>query len=317
MAPASSRPDFKMSLEGLGSMTPSQIRSANTSATNSPIEQPAGSGLRYPLGNGFGNAAAQAAIGRANTGSPSKEFGGSRLFPKRAREIQAQEGLSPQVWGPPTTGSGHSTPLRETIPESPGSDSFPDFDAAQAGAGAASNTTMPAANSTRRARAGTVPSRFPSVSSLHSSQASILPKAGRPSSTSTSSLFQPNMPISAEQQASLGAQISSNAALLSRLRAGSLPQRTFLGGTSPFGSSLYASSWMAGRDRTSTLQSIRSSDAPSSPRDSTADNDVRTLDYLGLADTPQQLLSQAQGVTIAELAALNAYNNKNTANRFR
>lgn len=92
-----------------------------------------------------------------------------------------------------------------------------------------------------------------------------------------------------------------------------MPQRSYLGGSSPFGSSLFASNWMAGRDRASTLQSIRSSDAPSSPRDSPADNDVRTLDYLGLADTPQQL----HGVTIADLAALNAYNNKNTANRFR
>lgn len=95
-----------------------------------------------------------------------------------------------------------------------------------------------------------------------------------------------------------------------------MPQRNLLGGSNPFGSALFASSWMAGRDRASTLQSIRSSDAPSSPRELPADNDVRTLDYLGLADTPQQMLGQ-HGVTIAELAALNAYNNKNTANRFR
>ncbi|KAK0918925.1 hypothetical protein LTS16_012375 [Friedmanniomyces endolithicus] len=313
MAPTS-RPDFKMNLEGLGSMNPSQTRSANTSSTNSPVEQPAGSGHRYPLGNGFGNAATQASNGRAGAGSPSKEFG-SRLFPKRAREIQAQEGLSPQVWGPPTTGSGHSTPLRETIPESPGSDSFPDFDAAQAGAGAVAPSTMPAANSARRTRAGTVPSRFPPISSLNSSQTSLLPKTGR--LTPSSSPYHLNSSITAEQQASAGALASSNAALLSRLRAGSMPQKVFLGGSNPFGSSLFASSWMAGRDRASTLQSIRSSDAPSSPRDSPADNDVRTLDYLGLADTPQQLLSQAHGVTIAELAALNAYNIKNTANRFR
>ena len=104
-----------------------------------------------------------------------------------------------------------------------------------------------------------------------------------------------------------------------------MPQRSGLLNTAnPFGSSLFASNWLAGRERSSTLQSIRSSDAPSSPRDSPADNDVRTLDYLGLVDTPQQqgmdlLMNQQRGngPTIAELAALNAFNNKNMANRFR
>ena len=98
-----------------------------------------------------------------------------------------------------------------------------------------------------------------------------------------------------------------------------MPQRQYLGASTPFGNSLFASNWLAGRERASTLQTIRSSDAPSSPRDSPADNDVRTLDYLGLADTPQQLVGvqRPNGVTIADLAALNAYNNKNTANRFR
>ena len=98
-----------------------------------------------------------------------------------------------------------------------------------------------------------------------------------------------------------------------------MPQRQYLGTSTPFGNSLFASNWLAGRERASTLQTIRSSDAPSSPRESPADNDVRTLDYLGLADTPQQLLGvqRPNGVTIADLAALNAYNNKNTANRFR
>ncbi|KAK4541308.1 hypothetical protein LTR36_008066 [Oleoguttula mirabilis] len=312
MAPTS-RPDFKMNLEGLGQLQ-SPNRSANASATNSPVEPPAGSGLRYPLGNGVGNGVTQAGTGRAGAGSPSKEYG-SRLFPKRAREIQAQEGLSPSIWGPPTTGSGHSTPLRETIPESPGSDSFPDFDAGQANGGAAA--TAPITNSPRRTRAGTVPSRFPAVSSLNSPQPSLHSKSGRP--TPSSSPYQTSTPSAADLQAIAGAQASSNAALLSRLRAGSMPQRQYMGSSNPFGSSLFASNWMAGRERASTLQTIRSSDAPSSPRDSPADNDVRTLDYLGLADTPQQLMGaqRPNGVTIADLAALNAYNNKNTASRFR
>ena len=101
-----------------------------------------------------------------------------------------------------------------------------------------------------------------------------------------------------------------------------MPQRSgYLGGSSPFGQALFASNWLSGRERASTLQSIRSSDDPSSPRDLAAENDVRTLDYLGLVDTPQQnsLLGQPRpiGVTIADLAALNAFNNKSTASRFR
>ena len=56
--------------------------SANTSATNSPLEAPAGPGLRYPLGNNLGNGNGQAGPGRAGAGSPNKEYG-SRLFPKR------------------------------------------------------------------------------------------------------------------------------------------------------------------------------------------------------------------------------------------
>ncbi|EMC98773.1 hypothetical protein BAUCODRAFT_137019 [Baudoinia panamericana UAMH 10762] len=309
MAPGT-RPDFKMNLEGLGSLNPpSQARSANTSAANSPIEPPAGSGLRYPLGNGLGSGAAQAAAGRTGAGSPSKEFS-SRLFPKRAREIQAQEGLAPQVWGPPTTGSGHSTPLRETIPESPGSDSFPGFDAGQTTAGASSSAS--GASSTRRARAGTVPSRFPPVSSLNGSQTSLLPKTSRP--PSSTSPYQSNPSTPAELQNGMS---SSHAALLSRLRAGSMPHRNVLGGANPFGASLFASNWMAGRDRASTLQSIRSSDAPSSPRDLPGDNDARILDYLGLADTPQQRIGQPHGITVADLAALNAYDTKALANRFR
>ncbi|KAF2862434.1 ARM repeat-containing protein [Piedraia hortae CBS 480.64] len=283
---SSTRPDFTVNLDGLGQLTPSQ-RSTNASASTSPLEPPAGSGVRH-LGG----------LGPSSRGSPSKDFGGSRLFPRRAREIQAQEGVSPSARRPPTIGSGHSTPLRETIPESPGSDSFPDFDSA------ATVSTPPA---TRRARAGTVPSRFPGLSS----QSLLLPKSSRP--TPSSSPYYPGTPSS--EQAKGGVQ-SANSALLSRLRAGSLPHRSYISGANPFGSTLFASSWMASRERANTLHSIRSSDAPSSPHDSPADNDVRTLDYLGLAETPS-VPSLSNGVTIEQLAALNAFNNKNLANRFR
>ncbi len=63
-------------------MSMNQQRSAHTSATNSPIEAPAGSGLRNPLNGNLGNGSTQAGPGRAGAGSPSKELG-SRLFPKR------------------------------------------------------------------------------------------------------------------------------------------------------------------------------------------------------------------------------------------
>lgn len=89
MAPTT-RPDYKLNLEGLPQLNMGGTRSANGSATNSPIE-PAGSGLRYPLGNGLGpTSASQLGSGRAGAGSPSKEYG-SRLFPKRwvVLDIQA------------------------------------------------------------------------------------------------------------------------------------------------------------------------------------------------------------------------------------
>jgi protein JSN1 len=74
-----------------------------------------------------------------------------------------------------------------------------------------------------------------------------------------------------------------------------MPQRSnFLGGGGPFGPSLFSTNWSTGRERATTLTSIRSSEGPTSPshssysRDGLADTDVKTLDYLGLAETPQQ-----------------------------
>ena len=113
-----------------------------------------------------------------------------------------------------------------------------------------------------------------------------------------------------------------------------MPQRVnTIGSSNPFGSSLFSSSWGSGRERGSTLTSIRSSDGPDSPaqssfsRDGLADADVKTLDYLGLAETPQQtratLAQGANGMPNLSssamlqpfLADLEAYN-KNM-NRFR
>lgn len=196
------------------------------------------------------------------------------------------------MWGPPT--SGNSTPLRETIPESPNGDSFPDF-----------NGAMPepagAQTSGRRARAGTLPSRFsPSAAPPGLlSASSLLPKTSRP--TPSTSPFKPGSGTPTENlgfAAPLGStNAAAKSALLSRLRAGSMPQRP--GGflppnASPFGNPIFSAGWTSSRDRSSTLQSIASqpSNGPTSPqlsfsRDSLTDSDVKTLDYLGLVDTPQ------------------------------
>lgn len=74
-----------------------------------------------------------------------------------------------------------------------------------------------------------------------------------------------------------------------------MPQKTsYMDGSNPFGSALFASGWNTPRDRSSTLASVRSADLPESPAQSSfskealMDTDVKTLDYLGLAETPHQ-----------------------------
>ena len=74
-----------------------------------------------------------------------------------------------------------------------------------------------------------------------------------------------------------------------------MPQRSsYAEASSPFGSSLFSTSWSNPRDRSSTLASARSADVPASPaqssfsKDGLIDTDVKTLDYLGLAETPMQ-----------------------------
>ncbi|KAF2219038.1 hypothetical protein BDZ85DRAFT_244004 [Elsinoe ampelina] len=315
--PASSRPDHKLDLGPLPQANLNQIRTS--SSTGASPSESASTNLRYPLGNSMASVTGSGMVNRTGAGSPSKDYGGSRLFPKRAREIQAQEGLNPQVWGPPPTGSGHSTPLRETIPESPSSDSFPEFDQSSLQA-----QTSPAATQQRRARAGTVPSRFPGPNPLGGLGA---PQSG---SSQASPL---NTPLDAgpspmTANGILGSSLSpaQTQNLLSRFRAGSMPQRAnLLGSQGAFGPQFFANGWQAPRSRANTLQSIRSSGAPSSPaqssRDSFADNDVKTLDYLGLVDTPappgfaSSSGSQAplQNPLVAQLAA---QMNRN-ANRFR
>ncbi|PGH13229.1 hypothetical protein AJ79_03787 [Helicocarpus griseus UAMH5409] len=286
MAPTS-RPDGHLNLNYLPT---SQPLSGTSTGSSSPNETPGSSSLKSSFGgsNGLNSAGGPLGGARMGAGSPSHELG-ARLFSKRAREIQAQEGLAPNIWGPPT--SGNSTPLRENIPESPSQDEFPDLVPAPD-----HGLNSPA----RRTRAGTVPSRFSPVGTLNgiSAQSSFTSKTSRP--TPSTSPFRPPA-VSGVDTANRTSAIGggNNTALLSRLRAGSMPQRSsVLGGPSPFGPSLFSTNWSSGRDRATTLTSIRSSEGPTSPtqssfsKDGLADADVKTLDYLGLAETPQQARAQ-------------------------
>ncbi|KAM3527582.1 hypothetical protein NHJ13051_002882 [Beauveria bassiana] len=276
-----------------------QGRSGSPSSNNnSPIDTSASSARsHFALSSGLNSTAIMAANSRSGAGSPSHELGASsRLYSKRAREIQAQEGISSMPplypWGGPPT-SGNSTPLRENIPESP-TDGFPDFG------------QLPPPDSmpqTRRGRAGTLPSRLTTPSGLGAPGLLGVPNllsAKSARATPSQSPFNKSPSPSLDHPENG----SGASALLSRLRAGSLPQRANFSaapGTapSPFGPSIF-SSWnpsTGGRERASTLASIASvgSNVPSSPAQSqfsreggeASDAHMRTLDYLGLAETPQ------------------------------
>lgn len=94
----------------------------------------------------------------------------------------------------------------------------------------------------------------------------------------------------------------------------------------PFGTSLFSTGWGNGRERSSTLASVRSADTPDSPahssfsKDGLIDTDVKTLDYLGLAETPRQSQAALAQPGLQRLSAqsfiseLAGYRN---ANRFR
>jgi protein JSN1 len=102
-----------------------------------------------------------------------------------------------------------------------------------------------------------------------------------------------------------------------------MPQRSqYTNPSGPFGPSVFSTNWASGRERTSTLASIASqgSNGPSSPaqssfsREGAGDNDMqmRTLDYLGLADTPQPPRAQLANPFLANIADI-----AKQASRFR
>ena len=264
--------------------TGSRPSSLNLSGVSQAPEMPTSASSKSPFGEPKRtNGLAGLNGARVGAGSPLHEQG-SRLFPKRTRELQAQTGLSPSIWGPPT--SGTSTPLYE-IPESPSQDGFPDLVPVTE-----SGINSPA----RRGRAGTLPSRILPVGTINGiSVSSLTSKTSRP--TPSTSPFKPPIPQSSESPNYGPSSSSSSATLLSRLRAGSAGsvalRSSYLGSSSLFGQSAFAPNWNT-RDRIETLSSIKSAEDAASPtqsnysREGLSDENVRTLDYLGLAETPQQ-----------------------------
>ena len=219
------------------------------------------------------------------------------------------------MWGPPA--SGGSTPLREAIPESPSQDGFPDLVPPSE-----SKSQSPA----RRVRAGTLPSRFApgGLAPGTSSPGSWSSKSARP--TPSSSPFKASTVLGDESWASLNASQLPKSNLLSRLRAGSMPQRSsLLEGPNPFGTTVFSTSWFNWRERASAWPRIRSADAPESPnqpsgsKDSLNDADLKTLGYIGL-DEPSEPSQVSMGPTdlqrlsvppsLGELAELNRISNR-------
>lgn len=103
-----------------------------------------------------------------------------------------------------------------------------------------------------------------------------------------------------------------------------MPQRNTLvtNNMQPFSSSYFPGPWPANRSRPSTTQGIQSAGVlPSKHRakgDSFDDNDIKTLDYLGLDDSTHSkgaVETPISNPLVAQLAALNDL--KKSANRFR
>lgn len=233
--------------------------------------------------------------------------------------------------GPPT--SGNSTPLRENIPESPTTDGFSGF-GPQISVGSLDDHR-------RRARAGTLPSRFSpgaagvGVIGVPFARESLPINTTKPP-PARSPLNGPSIGLTSDEQA-LGrdapttlSALSNLSNLTSRGRAGSVPQRSpfapvaghVSGTSSPFGYPVFSTAWTGtGRERGATLASIASvgSNGPGSPaasqysREGAGEKDMHgTLTYLDLGETPQP--HRAQPVHPVYLPGLGL---NRSANRFR
>lgn len=81
----SPRSENHLNLNYLSQLGSSQPKSGSSTAATSPIEAPQGSGnsLKSPFGNMQPLNANAAAAARGSAGSPSHDYGGSRLYSKR------------------------------------------------------------------------------------------------------------------------------------------------------------------------------------------------------------------------------------------
>lgn len=201
----------------------------------------------------------------------------------RAREIQAEEGVGhSQIWGPmSSTTTSSSLRDRDTIPQD-----------SQQSVYAEPIALQPEFESPiyRRARAGTVPSTFSPVTLTNNSPPpSVLPTTTRPSPAP--SPFKANAPSSIDIPDTSPISVpATTPSVASRLRSGSLnlpPRNPYV---TPLFNSFFPTTWSSNTG-TRERNVSTSSNVPSSPAHSTFsredDASMRTLDYLGLADTPQ------------------------------
>lgn len=195
----------------------------------------------------------------------------------RAREIRAEGGVS-SPWFPSTVKQA-STPTRhETGSEPSSAKTSPEQQvlADLANNGGSGDSPF------RRARAGTVPSSF-GGSPVGKSDLRTSPTTN----SGFSSIYTTNTGPRSRESDTLGAlpdlRASQNSSPSSRLRAGSLtlPQsRTAY--SSAFGPSIFSSSW----SQRVNSQQLLSSPAQSSFSREDEQTPIKTLDYLGLAETP-------------------------------
>ncbi|KAF8590547.1 hypothetical protein K439DRAFT_1627813 [Ramaria rubella] len=250
----------------------------------------------------------------------------SAAYAKRAREIQAEEGLGagPAHYRPPALRvlAQGGSPSGETPPNT-------------SVAGPRENDpVLPPTNfpqNFRRARAGTLPSNV-SLAAQHfaSTLESTPDSAGYDndsfSQASSPAVASPTTRPNLRHSASIASSVASSAATErnSRLRSGSLTLPT--GGlTNAFGPSIFSSSWLTNSRGANipTLDEIRSTHS----MDSGAGDefDVHTLDYLGLDDggrppppaTVTELRNQAQAAIAGSLASPSRIRANTVSNPYR
>ncbi|KAF8507255.1 hypothetical protein JB92DRAFT_3122025 [Gautieria morchelliformis] len=233
----------------------------------------------------------------------------SAAYAKRAREIQAEEGLA--------AGTGHYRPPALRVLAQGGSPSGETPPNTSVAGPRENDHVLPPTNypqNFRRARAGTLPSNVSLAaqhfaSTLESTPDSPSYDAESFSQTSSPAATSPTTRPSLRHSASI-ASASAVTERNSRLRSGSLTLLPTGGLSNAFGPSIFSSSWLTNprSGNISTLDEIRSTTSLDS---GVGDEfDVHTLDYLGLDDggrppppaTVSELRNQAQAAIAGSLA---------------